>query len=170
MNLASEGNTEEENSGYVVFKWCIHWSAGKRVGGKGGDAMYSASTFLIYSRLLVRYYKTTWTFFLLFRIFATATSATWEYSAGLGHRQLPLDVDVCLHQIPNFQGQPADNKVQNFKRFINTQVLSFPGSFYPRVWMIWPKGGVFDHSWIFLGKMMSFRDVQIVMHTLHRTL
>ncbi len=138
------------------------------MGGELGGVMYSTSTFLIYSRLLARYFKTTWTFFLLFRIFDT--SATWEYSAGFGHRQLPLDVDVCLHQIPNFQGQPADNRVQNFRRFTNTPVLSSSGSFYPRVWSIQPKGGVFDHSWIFLGKMMSFRDVQIVMHTAHRTL
>jgi hypothetical protein len=63
MNLASEGNTEEDNSGHVVVQL---WY---RVGGERGGVMLlmcSASTFLFYSRILVRYLKTTWTFFLLY--------------------------------------------------------------------------------------------------------
>ncbi len=31
-----EGNTEEENNGYVVFKWNIHSSTGKQDGGERG--------------------------------------------------------------------------------------------------------------------------------------
>ncbi len=27
---------QEENDGYVVFEWNIHWSAGKKGGGVGG--------------------------------------------------------------------------------------------------------------------------------------
>ncbi len=34
-----EGNTEEENNGYVVFKWNIHGSAGKWGGGEGGKGV-----------------------------------------------------------------------------------------------------------------------------------
>ncbi len=36
MNGKDEENTEEEKNGYVVFKWNIHGSAGKKGVNKGG--------------------------------------------------------------------------------------------------------------------------------------
>jgi hypothetical protein len=55
-----EGNTEEDNNGYVVFKWTIHGSAGKLGGGEWGRrCSVHPQLFILYSKFLDRYLKTT---------------------------------------------------------------------------------------------------------------
>ncbi len=56
IGLQHEGNTKEEENGYVVFKWNIQ--------GRGdGGRCYSTRPTPFYTRFQDRYLKTTWTVF-----------------------------------------------------------------------------------------------------------
>jgi hypothetical protein len=68
-----EGNAEEENNGYVVFKLNIHGSSGNMGGGEGGGLRRYSAHF--HPSLLDRYLKTTWTVFPPPPIFA----ACWTF-------------------------------------------------------------------------------------------
>jgi hypothetical protein len=67
MPSPHEGNTEEEQNGYVVFKCNISTDQLGKGGGEGGER-YSAVPIPLYSTLLNRYVKTTRTVFLPFLI------------------------------------------------------------------------------------------------------
>ncbi len=96
-----EGNTEEENSVYVVFKWNIYGSAWKSIVVRGKGVTFVPTTFC--SRLLDRYLKTTWTVLPPTRIFAS-----WQEEASKHYTvvefRCPVQISDCssLNQLLEF--------------------------------------------------------------------
>ncbi len=104
-------------------------------GVRGEALLRQHNPFLIYSRLLDRYLKTTWTFFLLFGYLLSHLPENILLALATGSSLLMLMCVFTRFPIFRVSLQSIEAKILD--------VWASQGIFYPRVWSIWPKGGGF---------------------------